>query len=438
MEEMFFNLLWLVFNNLFIAFFTVICWYKCSNKQAKKMTIILLTLSISLFTSVADTFFSNIIKIIATFIFLIVTCRFVVTNNYKKSMLLFIISELIVWIGEFSFVIIVSIFYPNNMQNILQAPPVYFLLTLYISLFFILLMYKKIPQKIFEFMNNNYLYSNNGDTLKYSFIIIAIIIISTIESYMNLPLTIVLITNVIMAIIFIGLVIMSSKIKANYNKISSKYETSISSLKEYEVMIDKFRIDTHENKNEFLTIRNMLRDNNSKEKVIKYIDKLVDNKIKDNDKIMRQTAKIPEGGLRATIYSKLCLMDKLKIKYKLDISREVRTTDLISLDEDLVLKICKILGVFLDNAIEAVKKLKKKEVSIEIYIINNELCIDITNNFVGNLNLNKINNLKYTTKGAGHGYGLTLVNQLLEESKMLKNEKRINRDTFTQTLKINM
>lgn len=436
--EIILNLLWLIFNNLFISFFTVFCWYKCINKAINLKKTILLTLCISLFTSVAHLSFSNAIRIISVFIFLILLCNFFVTHNYKKSAILVIISQFVAWLGEFLFVIIITFFNSNEIENVLKTPLVYFALTLYICLFFTLLINKRVPQKVFSFMDNNYLYSDNGDTLKYSFIIIAIIIISTIESYMNLPLTVVLITNVIMAIIFIGLVVMSSKIKANYNKINSKYETSISSLKEYEVMIDKFRVDTHENKNEFLTIRNMLKDKNSKETVIKYVDKIIDNKIKDNDKIMKKTSKIPEGGLRATIYSKLCLMDKLKIKYKLNISREVRTTDLINLDEDLILKICKILGVFLDNAIEAVKKLKKKEISIEIYILDEKLCIDITNNFEGNLDLDKINNIKYTTKGEGHGYGLTLVKQLLDESNKLENEKSINRDTFTQTLKIKM
>ncbi len=437
MENTLLNFLWLVFNNLFIDFFTIMCWYKCIGDKYKVSKLIILTLVVALVTSSFDIFFSNFIRIIAIFIFLILICKFTIIKNYKKSIILFIISELIIWISEFSFVILVSIFHNNEIQSVLSKPLVYFILTLYISIIYIILLYKNIPQKLFKFLNNNYTHSSSYDSLKYSLIIIAIIIISTIESYMELPLTIILITNVVMAILFVRIVINSTKIKANFNKISSKYETSISSLKEYEVMIDKFRVETHENKNEFLTVRNMIKDN--PDEAIKYIDKLVDNKIEDNNKIMKKTAKIPSGGLKATIYSKLCLMDKLKIKYKLNIARDVHTTDLINLDEDLVLKICKILGVFLDNAIEAVKKLKKKEIFIEIYSMDDNLCIDITNNFKGNLDLNKISKQKYTTKGEGHGYGLSLVDKLLqEEPERLENEKSINGDTFTQMLKIKM
>ena len=202
-------------------------------------------------------------------------------------------------------------------------------------------------------------------------------------------------------------------------------------------MIDKFRVNNHENKNELMTIRNMIK---AKDKTtIEYIDKLVDNKIKDNEKIMYKTSKIPEGGLRATIYSKLCTMDELKIKYTLDIANDVRAADLINLNDEVVLNICKILGVFLDNSIDAVKNLKNKNIDIEIYIMDEKLCVDITNNFKGNLDLNKLGNQKYTTKGEGHGYGLSLVNQIIREyNEILENEKSINGDKFTQTLKIKM
>ena len=344
---------------------------------------------------------------------------------------------MIIALAEVFFVIMGSIFIGEKIDSLVREPIPFIILHICIIFTAFIIIRTKFIYKIYNSICDNR--TKNFESIAYSLMIIVTMLIATIESHIQMSFTLVLTINTIMAVMFISLVITSSKIKANYNKISNKYETSISSLKEYEVMIDKFRVDTHENKNEFLTIRNMLKDKNNKEQVIKYIDKIVDNKIKDNEKIMKQTAKIPKGGLRATIYSKLCLMDKLKIKYNLNISREIRTTDLINLDEDLVLKICKILGVFLDNAIEALKELKKKEISIEMYTIDNQLCIDITNNFKGTLDLDKIANMKYTTKGNGHGYGLTLVENILnEESEKLENEKSINRDTFTQTLKIKM
>lgn len=423
-------------GNGLIIFFSLLCWNNLYTLGKNKKQLFCLWILLSSLITIINYFFTNPYKIIISFITLLIINYLAITKSMKHSIILVVISQMILAFTEFSFVIICSFIFGNKIYELLYEPLPAILLNIYILIVSSIIAHFKFIKKIYYLFYNN---TKSKEDIVYSLIIIFILVIATAESHMKLPLTLVLVTNVAMAIVFIGIVIMSTKIKENYNKINSKYETSISSLKEYEVMIDKFRVDTHENKNEILTIRNMIRDKNNKEDIVKYIDKLVDNKIKDNDKIMKKTAKIPSGGLRATIYSKLCLMEKLKIKYTLNISRDIRTTDLIDLDEDIVLKICKILGVFLDNAIEAVKGLKKKEIAIEMYNIDNELCIDITNNFEGNLDLDKINNMKYTTKGEGHGYGLTLVNKLLEEeSDKLENEKSVNRDTFTQTLKIKM
>ena len=414
--------------------FSLFCWNKLEPFYKNKKQVFLLWLILSIIITIVNSLFLNPYKTIISFIVLILFSYFIIYRQIKPPIILVFITQFIIFISEFSFVIICSMFLGDKIYEILFEPLPTILLNIYIFSISMLISKTKLIKKIYFLFYNNI---KNKENLVYPLIIIFILIIATIESHINLPLPVVLITNVIMAIIFISIIITSTKIKENYEKINSKYETSINSLKEYEVMIDKFRVDTHENKNEFLTIRNMIKDSNDHDLIIKYIDKLVDNKIKDNDKIMKQTAKIPSGGLRATIYSKLCLMDKLKIKYKLNISREVRTTDLINLDEELILKVCKILGVFLDNAIEAVKDLKKKTISIEIYTIDNYLCVDITNNFKGNLDIKKITETKYSTKGTGHGYGLTLVNKLLNEEKgKLENEKSIVKDMFTQTLKI--
>ena len=435
MEEILLNLI----ASFMLTIAIMYTWYKCLYIKLDVKVIVLIVTFMTVITTILNTFVPNPIRLLLTFLLLTITCYYFVIENLKLSIILAILLEIIIGLSEFLYVIFISLLYNDDLKNLMNNSFIYIGLNVFIILISFLINKIGLPRNVFKILQKSYDEIKSNEVLVSSIMIIAIIIISTTLTYMKLSLPIVVVVNIITAGLFIGLVVMSSKVKANYNRISSKYETSISSLKEYEIMIDKFRVSTHENKNEFYTIRNMLKEENNDEKVIKYIDKLIDNKIKDSDKIMKKTAKIPEGGLRATIYSKLCLMDKLKIKYKLNISRDVRTSDLINLDEDIILKICKILGVFLDNAIEAVKHLKKKEIFIEIYSLNNYLCIDITNNFKGNLDLDKISNTKYTTKGDGHGYGLTLVNKLLEEeSNKLKNEKSINRDTFTQTLKIKM
>ena len=379
------------------------------------------------------------LRLITNVVGLILINYLLLSKNVKLSITSVLISEIVLIIAELIFALVYSSLVESNNTSLYTSGYNGMIINLIIAIIAIIILNVK---KIFDLSNLLIEYSNESKNkwiAIYSIFFLALAIFSTCSSYLQWNPIYVLIINMAVICLFIFTVTRYVIKQKELEKISSKYETSVSSLKEYEVMIDKFRVDTHENKNEFRTIRNMLKAKEDKGTVIKYIDKLIDNKIKDNVQIMKKTAKIPEGGLRATIYSKLCLMDKLNIKYKLNISRDVSTTDLINLDEDLVLKICKILGVFLDNAIEAVKKIKKKEILVEIYTMDTNLCIDITNNFKGNLDLNKISNIKYTTKGEGHGYGLTLVENILnEESEKLENERSINRDTFTQTLKIKM
>lgn len=427
------------FGSIFVGSFFVYTWIKLLKKNVNTKKYIILILITTLFLALEQFIQLQSLRLVINVVGLIIINYLILNKNIKFSITSVLISELVLIIAELVFAVIYLATIDPRATTLYTSGYNGIIINFIIAVIAIVIFNIK---KIFDLSNLLIEYANESKNkwiAIYSIFFLALAIFSTCSSYLQWNPIYVLIINMVVICLFIFTVTRYVVKQKELEKISSKYETSISSLKEYEVMIDKFRVDTHENKNEFRTIRNMLKAKEDKDTVIKYIDKLIDNKIKDNVQIMKKTAKIPEGGLRATIYSKLCLMDKLNIKYKLNISRDVRTTDLINLDEDLVLKICKILGVFLDNAIEAVKSLKEKSIIVEIYTIDNNLCIDITNNFKGNLDLNKISNIKYTTKGEGHGYGLTLVENILsEETEKLENEKSVNRDTFTQTLKIKM
>ena len=103
-----------------------------------------------------------------------------------------------------------------------------------------------------------------------------------------------------------------------------------------------------------------------------------------------------------------------------------------------MLDVCKIVGVFLDNAIEAVLELKQKHIKITLFTDGEYLNIEISNNFKGNIDLTSIDEKGYTSKSKGHGYGLTLVKEILSKNNKLKNERKINKNIFTQKLKIKL
>ena len=240
------------------------------------------------------------------------------------------------------------------------------------------------------------------------------------------------------AIYFVVIIlVLSLKKESDFLKINDKYSSTKSSLKEYEDMVDKYKIINHENKNQLMTIRNMC--SKDEFKVIKYIDSLINNNIKDNEKIMNDISKIPSGGLRGLIYSKILVMKDMNIEYKVYISKQVRTTQLINeIDDYTMVDVCKIIGVFLDNAIEEVEKIVNKYVTIEIYIEDDYLNISISNDHDNNIDIDRIGKKSYTSKGKGRGYGLLLVREIIERNPKLANEKRTLKNIFTQILKIKM
>ena len=421
----------------FITLFFIYCWKNIQDPgliKINRKSYIMCAL-ITLFTSSSLIFIKVYpVKIILNIGILIIFNYFLYTKEIKRSIIIVILLQILIMISEVIYAISIGLI------NI-DLDSIYPCSELINGVFIALISYgiweTNYPQKI---LKNILIITNSfkGQRIIISSILMLLVaIISTMAVYLEWDYVIVLTINTLITLFFIYVSIKFATAQSKYNEINNKYETSITSLREYEAMIDKYRIYNHENKNELQTLRNLISKKNTK--ALKYIDSILDNKIKDNEKIMHKTSKIPEGGLRATIYSKLCMMDELGIKYSLDIAKDIRTVDLINMKEDIVLNICKILGVFLDNAIEAVKDLKTKHIGIEIYLMDGDLCVDITNNYEGKLDINKIGSSKYTTKGGNHGYGLSLVNQIISNyPDVFENEKSITKNTFTQKIKIKM
>ena len=265
---------------------------------------------------------------------------------------------------------------------------------------------------------------------------IGIFNMSYVVIYYNKNVLMRLFSNALLIIVYFILLIKSFNIKVKYKEISDKYSNTIEALKDYEKMIDFYKVNNHENKNNFLTIRNMLEDKD--QKIKDFIDNIIDNRIMDDEKLNMDSSNIPEGGIRAVIYSKLLEMKNRKIKFDLETDFKVRRFVLGDNKDKTILDICNILGVFLDNAIHESVKLKDKAyIKVTLAIKNENLHISIKNKFKGTIDVSKIDKSGYTTKGDGHGYGLSLVKNILSEIRCFENKRKITKITFEQILIIN-
>ncbi len=107
-----------------------------------------------------------------------------------------------------------------------------------------------------------------------------------------------------------------------------------------------------------------------------------------------------------------------------------------SINVSLLQNFYKIIGVLIDNAIEAVESYDKKEISIEIYIEDNYFVFEIANEFYEQIDFEKLGKTRFTTKGESHGYGLLLVKEIVNNNEEIYNQTEIVSNLFIQKVGI--
>lgn len=224
--------------------------------------------------------------------------------------------------------------------------------------------------------------------------------------------------------------------KSKKEAIAKEYNNTLESLSEYEKLYSYQRKITHEFKNDLMVIRGLTNKNNKK--LINYIDEISDIKQVTENKWLNELKKIPEGGLLGILYYKLLTTDKNNIDTQLEIRNSFKAKDYNNLKEEIKNKVCKLIGIFLDNAIDAVSKLEDRHITVEISIEENNIIFKIANNFNGNCDFSKIYEDGYSTNGIGRGYGLSLAKKIVESEELLENKVEIKNNVFIQILKIKM
>jgi len=138
---------------------------------------------------------------------------------------------------------------------------------------------------------------------------------------------------------------------------------------------------------------------------------------------------IKNAALYGLVASKIQYAEEKGVNFKVSTNSEIKDIPNIRM-----INLCEIIGIFLDNAIEAAAESDDKTVVMEIY--ENYACIVIIvkNSFKSVPDLNKISNKGFSTKGENRGMGLWIVKEILKNNKHVLNNTFINDNMFQQEL----
>ena len=215
-------------------------------------------------------------------------------------------------------------------------------------------------------------------------------------------------------------------------KATDKQQILLDFMKEYEMIIDKERIDRHEMVNNLLVLKS-IRNKNSKQY----------NKTLDDILLTYQSNKTSKGlyelpsGLKGLFYYKIYDMKNRNIEVFINVSNKI-LKDLDNLDSKTLTKVCKILGILLDNAKESACEAKEKLVVIDLYKEEGNIIIYIENTIdqTKDIDVNKIKAKGFSTKGSNRGFGLYIVNKLLGDTNKILLNQSVKGNKFISIMKI--
>lgn len=263
------------------------------------------------------------------------------------------------------------------------------------------------------------------------FIILLVIALSTItqatRDYKELKVDYFI--NVIIMLIFFILTYLFVKSRNSYDRLNVEYENLFTYVQNFEDWIEKEQLNRHEYKNQLAVLRCLTSEKKVKDK----IDEILEDSINIEGQVVHQLKMLPKGGIKGLMYYKSAIAQKNKIDLEVDVSLETHSI-LEKLPEKDIKTLCRLIGIYFDNAIEAARETRKKKVLVEVYEIKDHVTFVFSNTFKKAKNFDDRNKKGVSSKGAGHGNGLYFASKLISENPWLSGKQEVIDKYYIQQL----
>ena len=214
-------------------------------------------------------------------------------------------------------------------------------------------------------------------------------------------------------------------------RISNEYDTLFSYTQNFEDWIEKEQLNRHEYKNQLAVLRCLTKEKKVKNK----IDEILEDNINIEGQAVTNLKNLPKGGIKGLMYYKAAIAQKNKVNLITDVSLE-RNGILTKLSEKDIRILCKLIGIYFDNAIEAAAESRKKNLTIEVYELRDRVNFVFSNTFKRHKNMNDRNKKGISSKGEGRGNGLYFASKLIDENSWLSQRQEIIDNYYIQELYI--
>ncbi|WP_110114468.1 GHKL domain-containing protein [Bacillus sp. CGMCC 1.16541] len=346
------------------------------------------------------------------------------------------------------FVLIIGILTDNFTQYIAVATHIAFLPHVFIHycIFFVLFIASIL---IYRILTRN-IYTLIGELKTAYMLILSVALVTMSTFYINIYLTnylsrnSILTFNIITQIIYFTMMIavlyitiINIRKEAHFRKIEIETKQFTSYMHSLELINNDMQKFQHDYTNILVTMQGYIEADEFEE-LKRYFKKYIltagEETLKRNKRFVN-LSKLQITGLKGLIITKSLQAEKEGISFNVEISDEINEISINIID------LARIVGIFLDNAIEANKQndmQEEKEVNIAFFnSMSGSTIIIIENTFDNSsITINQIFTDGFSTKGKKRGKGLNIVKNIIDNYPNLTLNTSIEKHLFTQIIEI--
>lgn len=426
------NLLNVILSAVLSGIMSYVAIINMSNEKFKLKNFIIYLIMFLPLLLIVYLYFTGITKLILNIILVIISLYIsLFKKDISNSVYYAVVYEMLAFISEvFISVIFVSVF----KINITSYEKFQFSLLIF-SICNCLMVY--VLSKI-KFLNKNIqklnlIISKNHKDWIYIIIIIFLMSLLMVFNKNNLEYSKDYYINVVMVVFVVFSLIYVIYNKFQRQAMEDKYNESMEYVLRYEKIINEQGKKNHEYNNQLMVIKGYV---NNPERLTEYLEEVIGDHRTGQNYTVKQLGFLPDGGVKGLLYHKLSKMEDNNIKYYLYVDQNIKDKDIESFDLKTYRDLTKLLGVFLDNAIDAALKSEEKEIEVELKDKNDCLLLTISNTYDKNIDINKVGKSGFTTKGVGHRFGLSIVKDIARTNSEIETFSSKESDKFIQTAMI--